>query len=153
MAAPKLTPALREAYRRLFDLARVRARHVDAVERWCDRVLAVQARYQSIGAPPGIPWYFRAVRETSVRSDQQLGREPSRLTQTNRSALGVHRRSKAKSGDLRNFHARHCNPFGFSWRAARYGFLSINGNMGLIFALQDFRGHTPLPNRTSGALS
>lgn len=75
MPAPRLTPALRESYRRLFDLTRIREQHLSAVERWCDRVLAAEARYQSIGGPLGVPWYFIAVvhmRESSLNFKKHL---------------------------------------------------------------------------------
>ena len=70
---PKLTQARRDQYRRLFDDAEVRAERTKEVERWCDRVIALQARYRAIGAPIGIPWHFIAavhMRESSMRLDR-----------------------------------------------------------------------------------
>jgi lysozyme family protein len=61
MPAPKLTDTMRNDYRRMFDLARVRPEHAKAIERWCDKVLQHQGTYQAIGAPLGIPWFFIAV--------------------------------------------------------------------------------------------
>jgi lysozyme family protein len=75
MAAPKLTQALRENYRRQFDLARIRPEHAKAVERWCDKILVEQARYQLIAEPLGIPWHFIAVahmRESSLNFKTHL---------------------------------------------------------------------------------
>lgn len=75
MAAPKLTEAFRDNYRRLFDLARIRPQHAKAVDRWCDKVLANQTRYESIGNPLGIPWFFIAaahMRESSLDFTKHL---------------------------------------------------------------------------------
>jgi len=71
----RLTPKLREQYRRMFDLARIRTERAKAVEQWCSKVLAHKAIYEKIGAPLGIPWHFIAVvhmRESSLNFKTHL---------------------------------------------------------------------------------
>ena len=72
---PKLTQARRDQYRRLFADAEMRAQRAKEVDRWCDRVMALQARYLAIGTPIDIPWHFIAavhMRESSLRLNRHL---------------------------------------------------------------------------------
>jgi lysozyme family protein len=72
---PTLTRSLRTTYQRLFDLARILPQHAKAVELWCDKVLAQKARYEAIGTPLGVPWFFIAavhMRESNLNFKTHL---------------------------------------------------------------------------------
>ena len=71
----RFTQAIADEYRRLFDTAEIRAERQRAVERSADRALELKTRYQDIGGPLGIPWFFIAaahMRESSYRTDRHL---------------------------------------------------------------------------------
>lgn len=72
---PRLNDALRDDYRRLFELAILRPEHAKAVEKWCDKVLQHQSTYAEAGDPLGIPWFFIAavhMRESSLNFSRHL---------------------------------------------------------------------------------
>jgi lysozyme family protein len=55
---PKLLPPLRAEYQALFDTLVVRPERREAVEALLDRIKLNRARYEAVGEPLGIPWYF-----------------------------------------------------------------------------------------------
>jgi lysozyme family protein len=75
MAAPGLTPELRAEYERLFETCEVRPERVQAVGRWLTKIGEARPRYESVGTPLGVPWFFIAVvhcLEASLRFDTHL---------------------------------------------------------------------------------
>ncbi len=75
MAAPGLTPELRAEYERLFETCEVRAERVQPVGRWLQKIVDARPRYESVGTPLGVPWFFIAVvhcLEASLRFDTHL---------------------------------------------------------------------------------
>ena len=72
---PSLTPALRQTYQRLFELAQIRPERAKAVDSWCDKILLQKPRYQTIGTSLGVPWHFIAaahMRESSLNFSKHL---------------------------------------------------------------------------------
>jgi lysozyme family protein len=70
-----LTLKLSDEYRRLFDTLEIRAERESAADREADKALSLKGRYQTIGDPIGIPWFFIAavhMRESSWRVDRHL---------------------------------------------------------------------------------
>ncbi|MBW1916588.1 MAG: hypothetical protein JRI57_00995 [Deltaproteobacteria bacterium] len=75
MAKVQLTPALREEYQRLFDTCIIRADKISQVEAILNRINDNRGRYQAVGEPLGIPWYFIAVihnMESSLNFNRHL---------------------------------------------------------------------------------
>ncbi len=71
----RFTQALAAEYRRLFDTLEVREARRREVDRQVDAALRLRPRYQAIGGPIGVPWYFIAaahMRESSFRVDRHL---------------------------------------------------------------------------------
>ena len=58
MARVSFTSSLNNEYVNLFNTCIVQAGKQDRVEQLADRVLANRARYQAVGEPLGIPWFF-----------------------------------------------------------------------------------------------
>lgn len=61
MADIILTKALRQEYAELFDTCEIRAAAMPNVDKAVAELAANKARYQAVGAPLGIPWFFIAV--------------------------------------------------------------------------------------------
>lgn len=61
MAKISFTPALGKEYEELFNTCNIKTEKLATVEGVIAKLLANQARYQSVGAARGIPWYFIAV--------------------------------------------------------------------------------------------
>jgi lysozyme family protein len=57
----RLTPTLRTEYQTLFDACEVRPTRAGEVDRTIERILGNRVRYESVGAPLGVPWYFISV--------------------------------------------------------------------------------------------
>ncbi len=57
----EFTPQLRDEYRHLFTTARVRDTHVGQVNQIVHGIVGQKARYQAVGTPLGIPWWFVGV--------------------------------------------------------------------------------------------
>lgn len=55
---PKLLPALRAEYQNLFDSCVIRPARKTQVDALVDKIRLNRARYEEIGNPLGIPWYF-----------------------------------------------------------------------------------------------
>jgi lysozyme family protein len=75
MAAPKLSPALREEYAQLFQTCRINPGAVQEVTTWAQKMADNKERYSGIGDPLGVPWYIVAIvhyRECSLRFDRHL---------------------------------------------------------------------------------
>lgn len=53
-----LTPELREEYQSLFDTCQVRPERLTEVTSLAARLLRNRGRYEAVGQPAGIPWYF-----------------------------------------------------------------------------------------------
>jgi lysozyme family protein len=53
-----LTDDLRQEYQQLFDTMLISPLHAVQVEKTTDAVAASQARYEAVGDPLGIPWFF-----------------------------------------------------------------------------------------------
>ena len=56
-----LTDVLRQQYQSLFDTCNISDAHIVAVNPVIARIMPNQARYHSVAAPLGIPWYFVAL--------------------------------------------------------------------------------------------
>lgn len=70
-----LTNPLRAEYRSLFDACEIRPARRAAVETIVSSVIAQKARYEAVGDPLGIPWYFIAAihnLESSLRFNRHL---------------------------------------------------------------------------------
>lgn len=75
MASVVLTNALRDEYQRLFNTCVTRDRRIDNVETIVTGLSRNQDRYEAVGEPLGIPWYFIAAihnMESSQRFDRHL---------------------------------------------------------------------------------
>ena len=75
MANIKLSDALRREYQILFDTCQVSSSSASEVERIVRALIGNKARYVSVGAPLGVPWYVVAVihnMEGSQRFDTHL---------------------------------------------------------------------------------
>jgi lysozyme family protein len=57
----QFTPALRREYRRLFRSAKVRPERERVVREIVDSLVAHQRRYERVGRPLGVPWWFVAI--------------------------------------------------------------------------------------------
>ena len=57
----QFTPALRHEYRRLFRSATVRPERERVVQEIVDSLVAHQRRYERVGQPLGVPWWFVAI--------------------------------------------------------------------------------------------
>ena len=58
MARVSFTPSLNNEYDTLFNTCVVQPEHAASVDRFADQVLANKPRYQAVGDPMGIPWFF-----------------------------------------------------------------------------------------------
>ncbi|MDO8331630.1 MAG: hypothetical protein Q7T36_14285 [Fluviicoccus sp.] len=58
MPTLKLTPTLRNHYLHLFQTCRITPKSLPAVTALAEKIAANRQRYQSIGQPLGIPWFF-----------------------------------------------------------------------------------------------
>lgn len=58
MSAIKLTPQLGSEYENLFNTCDIRQEKGTTVETIASSILSNRSRYQSVGGPMGIPWYF-----------------------------------------------------------------------------------------------
>ncbi|MBI5016142.1 MAG: hypothetical protein HZB55_11750 [Deltaproteobacteria bacterium] len=72
MPTVRLTSALQGEYQRLFDTCQVRSDKATAVEAAVDRLDARRARYEAVGDPLGIPWYFVGLVHTMEASGSFL---------------------------------------------------------------------------------
>ena len=75
MPAPKLTPALRADYLRLFQTCRVNTAALNTVSTLTRRMADNRPRYQAIGQPLNIPWFFIALthyRECNLSFEKHL---------------------------------------------------------------------------------
>ncbi|MFI5220044.1 MAG: SH3 domain-containing protein [Bacteroidia bacterium] len=55
---PILDSLLRKEYQDLFDTCKINENRIDDVDRVVDRIIAGKARYEGVGNPLNIPWYF-----------------------------------------------------------------------------------------------
>ena len=70
-----LTPALRAEYKNLFDSCRINADRQAEVARLAAAIVQRRSRYEAVGTPLSIPWFFIGVihnMECSQRFDQHL---------------------------------------------------------------------------------
>ena len=58
MPTLKLTPTLRSHYLHLFQTCRITPKSLPAVTALAEKIAANRQRYQSIGQPLDIPWFF-----------------------------------------------------------------------------------------------
>lgn len=73
--AVELTDALRKEYVTLFDTCEINPAKLSAVDSLVDRIAANRNRYESVGNPLGIPWFFIGsvhCMEASLRFDRHL---------------------------------------------------------------------------------
>jgi lysozyme family protein len=56
-----LTDELRDEYQHLFDTCLIAPPHAAEIEKTTDKIAANQARYESVGEPLDIPWFFVGV--------------------------------------------------------------------------------------------
>ncbi len=61
MAKVAFTPALKTEYERLFNSCIISPKNLSIIEKIDAQLLSNTARYQSVGDPLGIPWFFIAV--------------------------------------------------------------------------------------------
>ena len=61
MATVPFTPQLSDDYQRLFDTCQIRPEHDGEVAGLVNRVKQNRSRYEAVGTPLGIPWYFVGV--------------------------------------------------------------------------------------------
>jgi len=61
MASVAFTPTLRDEYQRLFDTCQIRPERLQEVESLNKKITQNRNRYQAVGDPLGIPWYFIGV--------------------------------------------------------------------------------------------
>jgi lysozyme family protein len=61
MSAPVLSKSLREEYENLFDTCQINDGKLSSVDNLIATIQANEARYEAVGTPLGIPWYFIAV--------------------------------------------------------------------------------------------
>ena len=61
---PKLDKTLREEYQNLFDTCIIKENRINDVDRIIDKIVTGKARYEAVGTPLNIPWYFIALVHT-----------------------------------------------------------------------------------------
>jgi len=63
---PKIsyTPTLQAEYRTLYETLEIKENKLSIIERHAEAIEAQKAKYQSVGNPLGIPWYFIALVHT-----------------------------------------------------------------------------------------
>lgn len=70
-----LTPELKKEYQQLFDSCQIHPQNIPAVDANIAKITPNQARYQAVGEPLKIPWYFVAIihcMESSLKFDRHL---------------------------------------------------------------------------------
>lgn len=69
------TPEIKAQYEHLFSTCQLKLQRMDDVDNIINRILPNQTRYETIGNPLGIPWFFIAVihnLESSLRFDRHF---------------------------------------------------------------------------------
>ncbi len=75
MANPILNSILKTEYQTLFDTCEINPGRLSDVDKIVDKIIANRPRYESVGNPLKIPWYFIGIlhnMECSLRFDQHL---------------------------------------------------------------------------------